>query len=479
MEKERIIELVKQNVLTMDEALELLEAAGHQEIADDMHKNKKANEADYFSEEYQEAMKAEESQMTKEQDDLRDEIKEFSEQKKKQEEALVIVKQRLRELEIFQEIDDLTEEMEVQLKELKEQEAQLTQKIEATTESLNHSQVAYDQIQSEKLNQYSEDVKQFINEHAHSAKRVGKTFANETKTLGQSLKSVVQDLSNSFQMKDTDIGVKVPWLKSIITEKSYEYDVEGLEQISISILNGSAKVNTHDKSTIYAALTIREFGSEGEVLIDEFESLNVIQYQDQAFDMNIKSPKYAVDLDIYIPETMINKLEVKLVHGDLIANNVSTDYFIVKHKNGDIHLNEIQSNSLMIDTFNSDLKIKNSNIEQVKIQNVNGDIRYQGNINHLTINSANSDIFLTKVNPEASNITVKLISGDVKIAIPEQIGLNADVKSSMGEVFSRLTNASIVAKEQRHTVTRDSETSAHVNVSVTTGDVFIKDTDNY
>ncbi len=479
MEKERIIELVKQNVLTMDEALELLEAAGQQEIAEDIHKNNKTDEADYFSKEYQEAMEAEENQIEKEQDNLRDTIKELSNQKKKLEEALVIVRQRLRELEIFQEIDDLTEEMEAQMSELKEQEAQLLQKIERTTESLKDSQESYDQIQAEKFNQYSEDVKQFINEQAHSAKRAGKNIANETKTWGQSLKSVVQDLSDSFQMKDTTIGVKVPWLKSNIIENAYEYEIDALEELFVSILNGSVKLNPHDKETIYASLTIREYGNEEEVLIDEFESLNTIQYQDQAFEIDIKSPKYAVDMDLYIPEKMLNKIELKLINGDLTVDGVSTDQFIIKHKNGDIKLNEIESDSLQIDTFNSHLKLTNSNIEHVKVQNVNGDIRYQGNINHLMINSVNSNVYLTKRNLEASDMTVKLISGDVKIAIPEQIGLSGEIKTSMGEVYSRLANATIATKEQHHSIDRDKETNAHVNVSVTTGDVFIKDTDNY
>ncbi len=479
MEKERIIELVKQGVLSMEEALELLEAAGEKESSKEFQAELNKEDVDHFSKEYQEAMEDETvtAKDKKEQADLSARVKELSEQLKKQEEALTIVSQRYRELEIFQEIDDLTPEMNKQLEELTAQKVQLEQKIANTKLELEETQVELERINAEKFNQYSEDVKQFINGGAASAKRVGKTVADETKSLGQSLKSVVKDISNSFQMKDINMGVKVPWLKSSVIEKTYEYDVHGLNSITVGVLNGSVSVYAHEKDTVFMSLEIREFGNDGEISVEAFEELNKIAYQEGAMIVDLKSPKYATEMELYIPAKVINEITLNLFNGDLEVKNIEGQSMNIKIKNGDIDLENVKASILSVDTINSDIEIAASHIEEVKIQNVNGDIRYKDTINQLAVHSANSDIFITKTNADASDIAVKSLSGNIKIALPVTLAVQGEIKTSIGEVFSRLSNAEIVSKDNAHHIHREGDVPATVKVSITNGDIFVKDTD--
>lgn len=479
MEKERIIELVKQGVLSMEEALELLEAAGQKETSKEFQAEVNKEDVDHFSKEYQEAMEDENvtAEDKQEQADLSAKVKELTDQLKKQEEALTIVSQRYRELEIFQEIDDLTPEMTKQLEDLTEQRVQLEQKIANTQLELDETQAELERINAEKFNQYSEDVKQFINDGAASAKRVGRTVADETKSLGQSLKSVVKDISNSFQMKDIHMGVKVPWLKSSVIEKTYEYDVHGLKSVAIGVLNGSVNVYAHEKDTIFMSLDIREFGNDGEISLETFEELNTIEYQNGAMIIDLKSPKYATDMEVYIPATVIDNVTLNLFNGDLEAKNIDSQSLNIKNKNGDVDLENITAQALAIDTINSEIKIADSQIEESKIQNVNGDIRYQDTIHQLAVHSANSDVFITKTNEEASDIAVKSLSGNIKIALPEVLSVQGEFKTSIGEVYSRLSNAEIVSKDSAHHINREGEVPATVKVSITNGDIFVKDTD--
>ncbi|MBG9988794.1 DUF4097 family beta strand repeat protein [Aerococcaceae bacterium DSM 111176] len=479
MEKERIIELVKQGVLSMEEALELLEAAGQKETSKEFQAEVNKEDVDHFSKEYQEAMEDENvtAEDKQEQADLSAKVKELTDQLKKQEEALTIVSQRYRELEIFQEIDDLTPEMTKQLDDLTEQRVQLEQKIANTQLELDETQAELERINAEKFNQYSEDVKQFINDGAASAKRVGRTVADETKSLGQSLKSVVKDISNSFQMKDIHMGVKVPWLKSSVIEKTYEFDVHGLKSIAIGVLNGSVNVYAHEKDTIFMSLDIREFGNDGEISLETFEELNTIEYQNGAMIIDLKSPKYATDMEIYIPATVIENVTLNLFNGDLEAKNIDSQSLNIKNKNGDVDLENITAQALAIDTINSEIKVADSQIEESKIQNVNGDIRYQDTIHQLAVHSANSDIFITKTNEDASDIAVKSLSGNIKIALPEALSVQGEFKTSIGEVYSRLSNAEIVSKDNAHHIHRVGEVPATVKVSITNGDIFVKDTD--
>ena len=121
-EKERIIELVKNNVISMDEALQLLEAAAKNDHQAQVTSNE-------FIEEYKNAQKdieekVEASQLTQTpatdvqeeqaQQVIQEKFEQASEELAKKQEALVIAEQRLREIEIFAELDDLTEDMKTQ-----------------------------------------------------------------------------------------------------------------------------------------------------------------------------------------------------------------------------------------------------------------------------------------------------------------------------------------------------------------------------
>ena len=225
------------------------------------------------------------------------------------------------------------------------------------------------------------------------------------------------------------------------------------------------------------ALTIREFGNDGDISIETFEELNVVTQHDDSFTLDLKSPKYATNVDMYVPATMIEYINLSLINGDLTVNGLNGETFNVKNKNGGTLLTNIKAPTLMIDTLNSDIKIEDSEIAEAAIQNVNGDIRYEGVVNLVTINSANSNVFITKTNAEATEINVKILSGDVKVAIPETLGIKAEVKSKMGTMYTRLTDAAITNADTTHSIDRELEKMVNMKVSVTTGNVFVKDTE--
>ena len=87
------------------------------------------------------------------------------------------------------------------------------------------------------------------------------------------------------------------------------------------------------------------------------------------------------------------------------------------------------------------------------------------------------DIFITKTNADASDIAVKSLSGNIKIALPVTLAVQGEIKTSIGEVFSRLSNAEIVSKDNAHHIHREGDVPATVKVSITNGDIFVKDTD--
>lgn len=103
-----------------------------------------------------------------------------------------------------------------------------------------------------------------------------------------------------------------------------------------------------------------------------------------------------------------------------------------------------------------------------------------GNLGNLISNTVNTDYFITKRNITPSKIKIKGVNGDVKISLPAAVNIEADCRVSFGDIHQRLSNLSDVTASKSHTeVQRYLNAEAalvDIDVSLTTGDVFLKDT---
>ena len=216
-EKERIIELVKNNVISMDEALQLLEAAAKNDHQAQVTSNE-------FIEEYKNAQKdieekVEASQLTQtpatdEQEEqaqqvIQEKFEQASEELVKKQEALVIAKQRLREIEIFAELDDLTEDM-------KTQQANLMAKIDHLEAEIEELSIEIDIKRQEMRQNTQSQIKKMVEDTTEQVTKAAKNFGEEAKKEGKNLQKTimgyVKDWASNFDMKE--FNVNVPWVKS-------------------------------------------------------------------------------------------------------------------------------------------------------------------------------------------------------------------------------------------------------------------------
>ena len=75
------------------------------------------------------------------------------------------------------------------------------------------------------------------------------------------------------------------------------------------------------------------------------------------------------------------------------------------------------------------------------------------------------------------------VNGNVKVALPDTIGLEGHAKTSLGSINSRLSNYEVVREKKERTNqmlqfrrVSDGEI-AQVQLSTTTGSIYLKDTD--
>lgn len=477
-QKKRIIELVKQNVLSMEEALQLLEAASYQQ--NDENETIDKNE---FVTEYQEAQKAIEEtigqvseeptdETTKEeQANIEVQLAELKTELSKKEEALIIAKQRLREIEIFAELDELTPEMETQRVSLSERVEKISNEIEEIKTKialLKKSQVK--QVQS----QFKKMVEDTTEQVTQAARDFGKEASKEGKNIKESVLKGIKDLVSNFDMKT--ININVPWVKSTKLEQTYVYDAKDLSQIDFSLVHGSIKLEAVETEQVEIAADITIFGNEERATLAEFESNSTIDVSDNRVLFHVKGATVAADLNVKVPKQLIEDVRIGAINGDIELEGLNVKELKLDSKNGDTKLNKITAEFIGLEGVNGDVHMEASVVKDFDYHNLNGDFRYKDQVGNLSANVINGDIVITKKDETASNLNIKTVAGDIKVAVPKGVNLEIDVQSSLGDFEHRLTNIDTLGnlnRFERHL--NEQAPLVKIEARTNTGDIYLKD----
>lgn len=532
-EKERIIELVKQNVISMEEALDLLEAASNNDTSSKTTTNineeptqateeaKKPSEAKlnqvfedvinqskdiaknvggYFNHEPGKPGDYENWTEFREEDNNEDveqqkhnharfveidkEIQALNEEFDKRNEALIICNQRLREIEIFEELDDLTPEMV-------EQKENLNDKKDQIQDKLDDLQGQIDNLINEKedlgwtQSSSKQDFKEFFNNHSEkfteAATHFGKEASREGKKWGSYFSGQSKTFLENFNLKDINVSFQVPWIKTTAQKYDFVFPVEEINQLDIELYNGSVDLVSYEGEDIVIEANVRFHGNHEDTSKEHFESVNTIGIIDNRFVLKVTSPKFSLDGVIKIPQRDYDKLHINLLNGDVNLGKLTSNEIRIKDKNGDVNLKEVTSHEVSLDLLNGDIDIVNSPIDTLVVSDLNGDVRVNGYIRNLSAETLNSDFYLTKLDMNDANVKIKTVSGDVKLSLPSQINLTIDSKTTNGEVKSRLSNLESIDehpskhKAHYHRIVSGETNNALVNITTTSGDIFLKD----
>lgn len=101
-------------------------------------------------------------------------------------------------------------------------------------------------------------------------------------------------------------------------------------------------------------------------------------------------------------------------------------------------------------------------------------------MNHLAASLINGDIKLTIGNDSLKTLTAHTIKGDVKVALPEMIGIEGTAKTSTGTINERFNDCETVFERNERTqkifhFRRRMGKTAIIDVSSKTGSIYLKD----
>ncbi|MBZ9623590.1 DUF4097 domain-containing protein [Clostridium sp. FP2] len=138
-------------------------------------------------------------------------------------------------------------------------------------------------------------------------------------------------------------------------------------------------------------------------------------------------------LDIYIPESYKNNLEIDTTSGDAIIGNLQLDKFKFDTTSGDAKINVLTTNETIFDSTSGEVNVKSLLSKKNEFDTTSGDIKIE-NITGDILGGSVSGSFKFNYKDFGNDINIDTTSGDVELKLPKKSEFKLDFDSTSGDL---------------------------------------------
>ncbi len=530
-ERERVLELVKKGILTSEEALILLENMATEkdekqiekaaekvdtqnigttnkedQVADLMDALEKGESegptVDSFEENTQDSVEKDRENLERILDELATKANRASAELDEVNAEIAGIKEEIKEvaeeigtLDTKEELDALTEDEQVQRKDLHVLLAQLEEKLATQSTEKTALEEELKNIRKEQWKGQWNDTKekvssQFSEEWKDQAtdtfNQVGGKVAEVGGQVGEFLKKTFNSFSDTMNdnVEWKDIKMKVPGVATTKFEHEFNYPNPQASLIDVKVANGTVVFKTWDQEDVKVEAKIKLYGKmAGDSPMEAFLERSDIDVDDETISFQVPNKRVKADLTFYLPKRTYDHVSVKLLNGNVLVEELTAKDVYTKSTNGTITFKKIDATMLEIEGVNGEIKVLEGTILDNIIETVNGDVSISAAPESLSVSLINGDIRITAKEKTLRRVEASSANGNIKLALPNDLGVEGQVKTNLGSINSRLTDIEVVREkkdrgnQQLHFRRVLEESMAQINASTTTGSIFLKDTD--
>lgn len=530
-ERERVLELVKKGILTSEEALILLENMATEkdekqiekaaekvdtqnigttnkedQVADLMDALEKGESegptVDSFEENTQDSAEKDRENLERILDELATKANRASAELDEVNAEIAGIKEEIKEvaeeigtLDTKEELDALTEDEQVQRKDLHVLLAQLEEKLATQSTEKTALEEELKNIRKEQWKGQWNDTKekvssQFSEEWKDQATDTFNQVGGKVAAVGGQVGEFLKKTFNSFSdtMNDNvewkDIKMKVPGVATTKFEHEFNYPNPQASLIDVKVANGTVVFKTWDQEDVKVEAKIKLYGKmAGDSPMEAFLERSDIDVDDETISFQVPNKRVKADLTFYLPKRTYDHVSVKLLNGNVLVEELTAKDVYTKSTNGTITFKKIDATMLEIEGVNGEIKVLEGTILDNIIETVNGDVSISAAPESLSVSLINGDIRITAKEKTLRRVEASSANGNIKLALPNDLGVEGQVKTNLGSINSRLTDIEVVREkkdrgnQQLHFRRVLEESMAQINASTTTGSIFLKDTD--
>ncbi len=523
-ERERVLELVKKGILTSEEALILLENMATEkdekqiekaaekvdtqnigttnkedQVADLMDALEKGESegptVDSFEENTQDSAEKDRENLERILDELATKANRASAELDEVNAKIAGIKEEIKEvaeeigtLDTKEELDALTEDEQVQRKDLHVLLAQLEEKLATQSTEKTALEEELKNIRKEQWKGQWNDTKEKVSSQFSEEwkDQATDTFNQVGGKVGEFLKKTFNSFSDTMNdnVEWKDIKMKVPGVATTKFEHEFNYPNPQASLIDVKVANGTVVFKTWDQEDVKVEAKIKLYGKmAGDSPMEAFLERSDIDVDDETISFQVPNKRVKADLTFYLPKRTYDHVSVKLLNGNVLVEELTAKDVYTKSTNGTITFKKIDATMLEIEGVNGEIKVLEGTILDNIIETVNGDVSISAAPESLSVSLINGDIRITAKEKTLRRVEASSANGNIKLALPNNLGVEGQVKTNLGSINSRLTDIEVVREkkdrgnQQLHFRRVLEESMAQINASTTTGSIFLKDTD--
>ena len=294
------------------------------------------------------------------------------------------------------------------------------------------------------------------------------TFGNLVDKSKEIFKGVAKSVDDNI-----DFGNGFPKVKSV--SKTVEKDLEGeFGIVAVDVKGGKISVKPGENAHVKAEYKI--FGSVDNDDIDAYLAEKTkLEVIDGVLEVTA-SGRIAAEIELFLPEKTYEKVALDVLHGETKTEKLSAKVVEVNQLNGDIELKELTTDKLAISTKNGEVKVLEGSATDLTIEGINGNIRVTNAFENATLNLVNGNVLVTESANGARQLNVKNVNGDIKVSVPENLGLVGHVRTIFGGYKTRLNlDNPFEAGRNGAAVVRTGENSLTFELETKSGTIWLKD----
>ena len=491
-ERERILELVKQGVITSEEALILLEnlakamTPGHDDVTEDTpvadaHHDQKAQADQTSNPDVEEAeaalanLNTQIAELSGSLDAATAQVKSLAAQIAANDEQIIV-------LDTMEDLDTLTTEKYRERGALKQENLELQHQREVLDEQVVEMKTQLAEYNREKwaLTKQRFTDKVFTDDWQDQAKDalsdLGKTVESATSQIGSLVKKTMNNVLDNVDWKD--VTVKVPGLATEKFTHVFTYPAVEATVLDFKVANGDVTLRSWEKDDIQVDATVKLFGKMAEETpLAAFLARTHIDVNDDHFVFQVLNRRVQADLIVSLPKRVYDHVTLRLLNGGVQLQDLQGKDFYVKNANGDMTFTGVSATMLETQGVNGSLKVNGGDLHELMFETVNGDIKVHTTPQTATLQTVNGTVRIT-LGSDFKKLTASSVNGNVKLAAPQSITLRGEIKTRFGSVKSRMSGLGEQPKGKHVSLDRAGTGDGIVAITTTSGNVQLKDTDN-
>lgn len=489
-EKERIITLVKEGIISSEEALVLLEQLGQKAAEAASQETVKETTTNHKKETSAESMEADDqNNLNKILEGIASALTSFSADVDGKDQTLKTLyadiqakKDRLAELDVMKELDEWSSDQEMEAQRIKEELDSLDGQAKALEEDKKALEEEMARLKKEEMDEAIKKMK----EKVESAKI--KESVNETMNqVGSTASKLGEALSNLFSSGFKNVMDNVEWetkefnIPKLASQKfthTIESPTTSATIVDVKVANGEVKFKTWDLPYVKIEGNYKLYGAfEEDTPLEIFENRSKVVFDEEKITFHIPNKRIYADLIIYLPRQEYDYISVQALNASIRLKDIQGKDFYLKSVNGDVLLKNITGTMVEIDSVNGTSKVIDCTLRDLISKKVAGKSVIKSDIVSSKITSVSGSIKVEATKATIKKMNASTVSGSISVQIDKDQEFEAKLSTALGKLDYESLQAEVInetkdtASKKVHLRKVTEGAPVQINLSTTTGSV--------